>query len=99
MQGDVEANDSLHRQFTLSCKVSKCHLTFDAFSAFSVVQGCNTFSFVLRTIAVYSYLERCVSLERAPVGGRLFRPSAAVESGCRFRPSFGRMKFVFIVFL
>ena len=34
-----------------------------------------------------------VSLERAFVGGRRFRPSVAVVSGCRFRPNFGRMEF------
>ena len=34
-----------------------------------------------------------LSLERAPVGGRRFRPSVAVVSGCRFRPNFGRMEF------
>ena len=34
-----------------------------------------------------------VHLERAPVGGRRFRPSVAVVSGCRFRPTYGRMEF------
>ena len=52
-EGDVEANDSLQRLFTPSCKVSKCHLKFDAVSAFSLVQGYNTFSVVPRTIVVY----------------------------------------------
>ena len=36
-----------------------------------------------------------VSLKRAPVSGRRSRPSVAVVSGCRFRPNFGRTKFVF----
>ena len=34
-----------------------------------------------------------VSLERAPVGGRLLPLSVAVVSGCRFRPDFGRKEF------
>ena len=45
-------------------------------SAFSLVQGRNTFSSVPRMIVVHSCLERCpcLSLGRAPVGGRRFRP-------------------------
>ena len=34
-----------------------------------------------------------VYLESAPVGGRRFRLSVAVVSGCRFWPTFGRMEF------
>ena len=60
----VGANHSLQRKFTPSCKVSKCHLKVDAVSAFSLVQGYNTFSFVLRTIVVYSYLEVVMSCSR-----------------------------------
>ena len=72
-------------------KFESCLLKFDAVctvSAFSLVQGYNTRSFVLRTIVVHSYLERCPCLSRTvPVGG------------CRSRPNCGRMKFVFSQFL
>ena len=67
-------------------------LKFDAVSAFSCVQGYNTLTFVLRTIVVY------LCLERAPVGGRHFRPSVAVVSGCFFRPNVGRMELGITVF-
>ena len=77
-EGDVEANVSLHLHATFN----SCVLLFDAVctvSTFSLVKGCNTFSPVLRTIVVYSclercpYLERCACLKRAPVGGSRFR--------------------------
>ena len=83
---DVEANVSLH----LHAMFKSCLLIFDAVcavSAFSLIQGCNTLSPVLRTIVV------CSCLERAPVDGRRFRPSVAVVSGCRFRSNLGRMEF------
>ena len=51
-------NVSLH----LHAKFQKCHLKFDAVSAFSLVLGYSTFSSVLRTIVVYSCLERCPGL-------------------------------------
>ena len=42
------------------------------------------------------------SLQRALVGGRRFRPSVAIVSGCRCRPKFGtyeiRTFFIFAVF-
>ena len=92
-EGDVEANVSLHLHATFR----SCLLLFDAVctvSTFSLVKGCNTFSPVLRTIVVYSclercpYLERCACLKRAPVGGSRFRPRVAVFGGCRFRHKF-----------
>ena len=92
-EGDVEANVSLHLHATFK----SCLLIFDAgctVSTFSLVKGCNTFSPVLRTIVVYSclercpYLERCACLKRAPVGGSRFRPRVAVFGGCRFRHKF-----------
>ena len=60
----------------LHAKLQKCHLKVDAVSACSIVPGYNTFSFVQRTNVVHSCLERCpsLSLKRAPVGGRRFRP-------------------------
>ena len=102
-EGDEEANDSLQRHFTPSCKVSKASSESCAVSAFSLVPGYNTFSLVQRTIVVHSCLEccPCLSLKRAPVGGRRFRPSVAVVSGCRFRPKFGTYEihiFMFAVF-
>ena len=82
-EGDVEANVSL--QF--HAKFKSCLLIFDAVctvSAFSLVQGCNTFSFVLRTIVVYSCLERC--------------PCPSRTRSCWFRPTFGRLEFVFFFY-
>ena len=73
-------------------------LKFDAVSAFSLVQGYNTFSFVLRTIVVYSYLERCPCLSRTSCWWARCRPSAAAVSGCGFRPNFGHMKLFFLQF-
>ena len=78
-----------------------------AVSALSLEQSYSTFSVVLRTVVVY-YVSRIsnvarvslsLSLERAPVGGRRFRPSVAVVSGCHFRPSLGRVKLRFFEFL
>ena len=76
-------NVSLH----LHAKIQKCHLKFDAVSAFSLDQGYNAFS--LRYEGLLSTRVSnvaCVSLKRAPVGGR------------RFRPKFGRMKFAMFIF-
>ena len=75
----------------LHAKLQKCHLKVDAVSACSIVPGYNTFSFVQRTIVVHSLSRTLpVSLsKRAPVGGRRFRPSVAVVSGCRCRPKCG----------
>ena len=74
----------------LHAKFEKYHLKCDAVSVFSLVQGYNTFSFVLRTIGVYLCLERCTYLERCPcvslsnvlrLVGVVF---VAVVSGCQF---------------
>ena len=75
-------------------KFQKCHLKLDAVSTFSLVQCYNTFSFVLRTIVDYSNVARIsnvafVSLKRARVGGRRFRPIVAVVSGASFSAQFG----------
>ena len=86
----------------------KCHLKFDAVPAFSLAQGYNTFSLCydrllstrVSNVAGISNVAR-VSLKRAPIGGRRFRPSGAVVSGRRFLPNLGRMKlaiFIFAVF-
>ena len=91
-EGDVEANDNLQRQFTPSCKVSKVSFEICCCICLPPCPRLQHFLFVLRTIVVYSclelcpYLERCpcLSLKRALVGGRRFRPSAAVVCGCRF---------------
>ena len=73
-------NVSLH----LDAKFQKCHLQFDAVSAFSLVQGYSTFSFVQRTIVVYSYLERCLCVSRTlPLS---LSNTAAVLSGVVFGP-------------
>ena len=92
-EGNVQANDSLQRQFTFHAKFQKCHVKFDAVSALSLVQGYSTFSSVQRTIVVYSYLERCLCVSRTlPLS---LSNTAAVLSGCRLRPNFGRMTFGF----
>ena len=67
-EGGVEANDSLQRQFTPSCKVSKLSFESCAVSAFSLVQGYNTFSFVQRKNVVHSCLERCPCLSQTCSG-------------------------------
>ena len=66
----------------IHAKFQKCHLGFDAVSAFSLVQGCK------RSLLCYERLSSTrisnvarVSLERASVGGR------------GFQPYFGLMKF------
>ena len=82
---DAEANEcaSLH----LHAKLQKCHLKFDAASAFSLVQGHNTFSLCYeRWLSTRVSNVARISLKRAPVCGRRFRPSVAVVSGCRVRP-------------
>ena len=70
-------------------KFKSCLLKFDAVCKISVTT---------RSLLCYERLLSTrvsnvarISLERAPVGGRRFRPSVAVVSGCRFRPNFGRM--------
>ena len=51
----------------------------------------------LSNVARISNVSR-VSLKRAPVGGRRFRPSVAVATEYRFRPDFGRAKFAIFIF-
>ena len=82
-------NVSLH----LHAKFQKCHLKFDAVSAFSLVKGYNTFSFLFlcyeRLLSTRISNVARLSLGRAPFGGG------------RFRPNLGRMKvgiFSFAVF-
>ena len=91
----VEANFSLQHQFTPSCKVQKLSFEFDAtctVSAFSFVQVHDTLSFVLRTIVVYSYLERCPCfLRTCSCGWASFSCPFALVGGRHVRPNLGRM--------
>ena len=78
-------NVSLHPH----AKFKSCLLKFDAVctvSAFSLVQGYSTFSFVLQTIVVYSCLERCPCLSRPCSCWWASIP--AQRCGCHFRPDF-----------
>ena len=90
----VEANDSLQRQFTPSCKASKVSFEIGCCLCLQPSPKSQRVLFVLRRIVVHSCLERCpcLSLKCAPVGGRRSRPSVAVVSGCRFRLHFERTK-------
>ena len=72
-EGDVETNDSLHRQFTPSCKVSKASSESCSVSAFSLVPGYKTFTLVQRTIVFHSCLERCPCLSLSNVLQRCCR--------------------------
>ena len=78
-----------------------CRLKFDAVSAFSLVQGYNTFSLCyerLLSTRVSNVARVSLSPKRAPVGECRSRPSFAVVSGCSSRPNFGRMKFSIFIF-
>ena len=89
-------NVSLH----LHAKFQSVIWKLDAVSAFSLIQGSNTFSSCYERLLStrVSNVARLSLSKRAPVGWRRFRPSVAVVSGCRFRPNLGRMKFALFLF-
>ena len=88
-------NVSLHPHV----KFKSCLLKFDAVCTVSL-QPCRRLQHVVFFLCYERLLSTRisnfarVSLERAPVGVRRFRPSVAVGSVCCFRPNFGRVELV-----
>ena len=70
-------------------------MKIDVVSAFNLVQDYNTFIHERLLSTRVARVALSLSLQRTLVGGRRFRPSAAVVGGRRLRPNFGHLEFIF----